>query len=104
MRALKQRLQSMLKRVGIYYRLKNSRLYDLYWRVADRKWIDARDKELEFYRGFLSGFRNGDLVFDVGETTEAKPILFCDLVHVLLALTRMKSTRAFCETSSSGTG
>jgi FkbM family methyltransferase len=79
MRTLKQCLQSMLKRAGVYYRLKNSHLYDLYWSIADRRWIDARNKELDFYRSFLSGFCKGDLVFDVGANDGTKTDIFLRL-------------------------
>lgn len=79
MQALKRRLQSTLKRAGIYYRLKNSYLYDLYWSVADRRLIDGRSKELEFYRRLLNGFRSGDLVFDVGANVGDKTNVFLKL-------------------------
>jgi FkbM family methyltransferase len=79
MRAFKRRLQSTLKRAGIYYRLKNSYMYDLYWKVADRRWIDTRSKELEFYRGLLNGFRKGDLIFDVGANDGSKTDIFLRL-------------------------
>jgi FkbM family methyltransferase len=79
MQAFKRRLQSMLKRAGIYYRLKESRLYDLYWSVADRRLIHARSKELEFYRNLLGGFRRGDLIFDVGANVGDKTNVFLKL-------------------------
>jgi FkbM family methyltransferase len=69
----------MLKRAGVYYRLKNSHLYDLYWRIVDRKWIDARNKELDFYRSFLNGFRKDDLIFDVGANDGTKTDIFLRL-------------------------
>jgi len=79
MQALKRSLQSTLKRAGIYYRLKNSYLYDLYWSVADKRLIDGRSKELEFYRRFLNGFRRGDLIFDVGANVGDKTNVFLRL-------------------------
>lgn len=79
MQALKRRLQSTLKRAGIYYRLKNSYVYDLYWSVADRRLIDDRSKELEFYRRLLHGFREGDLIFDVGANVGDKANVFLRL-------------------------
>jgi FkbM family methyltransferase len=79
MQALKRGLQSVLKRAGIYYRLKESRLYDLYWSIADRRLIDARSQELEFYSKLLSGFRRGDLIFDVGANVGDKTNVFLKL-------------------------
>jgi FkbM family methyltransferase len=78
MQPLKRRLQSTLKRAGIYYRLKNSYLYDLYWSVADRRLIDGRSEELEFYRRLL-GIRRGDLIFDVGANVGDKTNVFLRL-------------------------
>lgn len=79
MQALKQRLQSIAKWAGVYYRLKNSFVYDLYWKVADRRLIEARSKELECYRSLLSGFRKGDLIFDVGANDGTKTDVFLRL-------------------------
>jgi FkbM family methyltransferase len=79
MQAFKRYLQSMLKRAGVYYRVKNSYVYDLYWRIADKRLIGARSKELEFYRSLLNGFRQGDLIFDVGANVGDKTDLFLRL-------------------------
>jgi FkbM family methyltransferase len=79
MQALKRCLQSTLKRTDVYYRLKNSYLYDLYWSVADRGLIDGRSKELEFYRSLLNSFRRGDLIFDVGANVGDKTDVFLRL-------------------------
>jgi FkbM family methyltransferase len=79
MRAVKQRLQSTLKRTGVYYRLRNSYVHDLYWRVADKRQIDGRTKELEFYRSLLDGFHRSDLIFDVGANVGDKTDVFLRL-------------------------
>lgn len=79
MQALKRCLQSTLKRAGVYYRLKNSYVYDLYWKVADRRLIDGRNKELEFYRSLLNGLRRDDLIFDVGANVGDKTDVFLRL-------------------------
>jgi FkbM family methyltransferase len=79
MQAIKRRIQSMLKRAGIYYRLKNSFLYDMYWGFAGREVIDARDREIEFYRSFLGGLRKDDLIFDVGANQGDKTNVFLRL-------------------------
>lgn len=63
---IKSSIQTLLKRVGLYNRLKASVIYDLYWRIADSRIIDWRSKEVEFYRRLLEGFQAGDLVFDIG--------------------------------------
>ena len=76
---LKGYLQSTLKRAGVYYRLKNSYAYDLYWRAADRRLIDRRNRELQFYRSLLNGFRQGDLIFDVGANVGDKTDVFLRL-------------------------
>lgn len=45
---LKQYLQRSLDSVGAYHRLKASRVYDLYWSIADRRVIDDRRREIGF--------------------------------------------------------
>ena len=78
-RALKPYLQTLLKRLDLYQRLKASRLYDLYWSIADRRIIDERSREVEFYRKVLEGFRQGDLIFDVGANHGFKTDIFLRL-------------------------
>jgi len=78
-RRLKQYTQSLLKRAGIYQRLKASRVYDLYWSVADRSVIARTDREIQFYRNLLSGFSRGCLVFDVGANHGTKTDIFLKL-------------------------
>ena len=79
MRRLKQYTQSLLKRAGIYQRLKASRVYDLYWTVADRSIIARRNREIHFYRSLLNGFHRGCLVFDVGANHGTKTDIFLKL-------------------------
>jgi FkbM family methyltransferase len=79
MPTLKTHLQSALKRAGVYYRVKNSYAYDLYWRVVDNRLIAAREKELEFYRSLLTGFQKGDLIFDIGANVGDKADIFVRL-------------------------
>jgi FkbM family methyltransferase len=76
---LKRYVQATLKRAGIYHRLKASPVYDLYWTVADRRLIERRNKEIAFYRQFLTGFRRGDLIFDVGANVGDKTDIFLRL-------------------------
>ncbi len=79
MQVIKPGLPSSLKRTGIYYRVKNSWLYDLYWSVADHRLIEDRNDEDEFYRELLHGFRLDDLIFDVGANVGNKTSVFLRL-------------------------
>ena len=76
MRKIKNRLQSLLKRVGLYERLKTSFIYDIYWRIMDDQYINARSKEVEFYRKLLEGFQAGDLILDIGANDGTKANIF----------------------------
>lgn len=79
MLALKPYLQTLLRRVGLYERVKASRAYDFYWRLADKRIIDDRCREIEFYRKLLEGFQEGDLIFDVGANEGSKTDIFLKL-------------------------
>ena len=81
-----RKLLSMLKRSGVYHRLKASLLYDIYWRMIDRHWIDIRDLEIDFYRRFLTGMRPGDLIFDVGANYGFKTDVFLRLGARVVAI------------------
>ena len=82
--SLKSRLQRELKRLGLYYRLKASLTYDLYWKLADRSLIEDRNKELAFYRTVLRGFCPGDLIFDIGANSGTKTEVFLKLgAHII---------------------
>ena len=63
----------------MYYRLKASFVRDLYWILADRGRAKARLREVQFYRNFLRGFHNGDLIFDVGANDGTKTDVFLRL-------------------------
>lgn len=79
MRQLKQFAQKVLKRAGIYHRLKASHIYDLYWTFADRSIVVRSREEIRFYRRALIGFRRGCLVFDVGANHGTKTNIFLKL-------------------------
>jgi FkbM family methyltransferase len=76
---LKLHVQKVLKRAGIYQRLKASRVYELYWSFADRSVIARTDREIRFYRELLEGFHRGCLVFDVGANHGTKTDIFLKL-------------------------
>jgi FkbM family methyltransferase len=86
LRAIKSCVQRSLKRLGIYERTKASWIYDFYWTLADRRIVDDRRKELDFYRGLLVGFRNGDLIFDVGANQGYKTEVFLRLGATVVAV------------------
>lgn len=73
---IKRSVQSLLKRVGLYNRLKASCLYDLYWSVADSRMNKERSREVTFYRDLLQGFQDGDLIFDIGANHGHKSDIF----------------------------
>lgn len=77
--SLKQQAQAFLKGVGLYERLKASRIYDFYWSYADPHWITDRTKEVQFYKSVLSGFRKNDVIFDIGANDGRKTDVFLRL-------------------------
>ena len=83
---LKPQLQSALRSLGVYERLKASALYDLYWSVADRSLLDSRRSEREFYHSLLKGFRKGDVIFDIGANQGAKASIFLSLGATVVAV------------------
>lgn len=76
----------MLRRAGLYHRLKASGIHELYWRIAGRRWIEAREKQLDFYRRLLPELRPGDLIFDIGANEGFKTDLFLRLGARVVAI------------------
>lgn len=76
---LKLHIQDVLKRVGLYQRLKASPVYDLYWSVADPSIVERVQNELDFYRDLLHGFPSNALIFDVGANDGIKTDVFLKL-------------------------
>jgi FkbM family methyltransferase len=86
MRTLKQFLKTRLQRMGFYYRLRTSKLHDLYWMVAERELLEARRKEVDFYRNLLCGFPQGGLIFDIGANEGSKTDIFLRLGARVVAI------------------
>ena len=80
----KAAVQNLLKRVGLYQRVKSSCAYDLYWRFADPRLLGDRTIEVNVFRQILQGFRPGDLIFDIGANIGHKTDVFLRLgAHVV---------------------
>ena len=90
---LKSAAQRVLKTVHLYERAKTSCVYDLFWRVADRRIIDERSREMGFYRSLLVGFRKGDLIFDIGANNGFKTDIFLRLGARVVAVEPDKSNQ-----------
>jgi FkbM family methyltransferase len=72
-------VRQLLRRTGVYERLKGSRLYDAYWTIRDRQIISDRNAEIDFYRRTLDGMRPGDVIFDIGANEGYKTDMFVRL-------------------------
>ena len=84
--SFKQWAQTLLRRIGLYQRIKSSCLYDFYWSIADRRLIDDRSTEVDFYRNTLEGFQPGDVIFDVGANEGQKTDIFLRLGAKVVAV------------------
>jgi FkbM family methyltransferase len=84
--SLKSTAKSALKQFHLYERAKASCLYDLFWRVADKKIIDSRDREIDFYKDLLVGFRKGGLFFDIGANQGFKTGIFLKMGATVVAV------------------
>lgn len=83
---LKSISKRILKRVHLYERAKASTVYDFYWKLADKKIIDDRNREVAFYKHVLKGFRAGDLIFDIGANEGFKTDIFLRLGAQVIAV------------------
>ena len=79
MQQLKLTIQRILKRAGLYQRVKTSWAYDLYWSFANPTIVKRVKKEILFYHNSLAGFRPGSLIFDVGANHGTKTDIFLKL-------------------------
>lgn len=84
--AFRSSLQSLLRKLGLYQRLKASCLYDLYWKITDKRIVEDRQKEVDFYRALLKDLRKGDLIFDIGANEGFKTDIFLRLGARVVAL------------------
>jgi FkbM family methyltransferase len=78
--------QGVLRRAGLYQRIKASNAYELYWRFADRRLIHRFHDEVAFYRHVLEGLAPGDLIFDVGANDGTKTAMFLKLGARVIAV------------------
>ena len=85
-RSLKFHIQLILKRVGLYHRLKASPLYFLYWSVMNPTLVEDEKREIEFYRDLLDGLRQGDLIFDIGANQGVMTEIFLKLGAKVVAV------------------
>jgi FkbM family methyltransferase len=66
--------------------VKSSYAYDVYWTFANRRLLDERDKEVEFYRKTLRGLRKGSIIFDIGANQGYKTDIFLRLGAKVVAV------------------
>jgi FkbM family methyltransferase len=83
---LKRQIQTILKRAGLYYRLKTSHIDDLYRGLVDRNWVRDRDAQINFYRQLMPDLRRGDTVFDIGANEGLKTDLFLRMGARVIAI------------------
>lgn len=77
-------LGGLLRRAGIYHRLKASPLYDVYWGMADRRILDERNREVAFYRSLLADAPRPWRIYDIGANHGYKTDIFLRLgAHVV---------------------
>jgi FkbM family methyltransferase len=79
MKSPKPQIKKVLQRSGMYHRLRTSAIHELYWRLVGKRWIQARERQLDFYRRLLPELRPGSLIFDIGANEGFKTDLFLRL-------------------------
>jgi FkbM family methyltransferase len=93
----KLKIQKMLRRAGLYHRLRTSRVHELYSRIAGKYWILAREKQLDFYRNLIAELRPGDLIFDIGANEGFKTDLFLRLGASVVAVDPDETNQAILQ-------
>ena len=96
-RLLKHRVQAILKKLGLYHRLKASAVYSMYWSIADPSLVKEEKMEVQFYRDLLAGFRPGDLIFDIGANQGFKTAMFLRLGARVVAVDPDDANREILE-------
>jgi FkbM family methyltransferase len=79
-------VKSLLRKLGVYERLKASWLYDVYWTIFDSSHVRQRRAEEAFYRSLLGDLRQCDVVFDIGANIGAKTLAFVGLGATVVAI------------------
>jgi len=75
-------VKNILKRLGLFNRLKYSKLGSLYYTMFNRPQKKRQVQELNFYRSFLPGC---ELIFDIGANDGHKTIAFKELAGKVVA-------------------
>jgi FkbM family methyltransferase len=83
---LKAGIQRILRRVGIYDRLRESFAYDCYRRLRHGRPIGWRHNEYLFYRSLFEGCSRGMLIFDVGAHRGQRTAVFLQLGARVIAI------------------
>jgi len=79
MQSFKNYGQQLLKKSGLYNRLKGSVIYDFYWSVADATLIAKRSAEVAFYQKLLGRSIRRKTIFDIGANHGQKVDVFLRL-------------------------
>ncbi len=82
----KNYLQKSLKALGIYERARASWAYDIYWNYVDKRIVNDRNSERDFYKDVLVGLRRGDTIFDIGANQGYKTDIFLRLGAKVIAV------------------
>jgi len=86
MKLLSPTVMEKLRHTELYHRARTSSLHELYWRIARKHWVVARERQLDFYRTVLEGLRPGDIIFDIGANEGFKADLFLRLGAKVIAI------------------
>lgn len=78
-KSISRRALSRIQRSAIYQQMSASPIGGLYRRMKGSRGSEDNAGEVEFYRGLLQGFKQGDTVFDIGANTGEKVDAFVQL-------------------------
>jgi len=79
---------------SLRHRLQSSFVRRVYWAVANRETLVARQREEDFYRKLLVGLQRGDLIFDIGANRGDKTDVFLKLGARVVSVEPDDSCRA----------